>query len=76
MDDPLTVNATEHRFDFGFAHSRLPGTERVCSVPLPTAGGFLFSGSYSKIHDSFLAPSEGGPEDQDTHPSDRPSSQP
>ena len=37
VDDPLTVKRTnEHRFDFGFAHSRLLGTGRVCSVPLPT----------------------------------------
>ena len=27
---------TEHRFHFGFAHSRFLGTGRVCSVPLPT----------------------------------------
>jgi len=26
----------EHRFDFGFAHSRFLGTGRVCSAPLPT----------------------------------------
>jgi len=48
LDDPLTVKKTnQHRFDFGFAHSRFLGTGRVCSVPLPT----FVSGSYSKIHD-------------------------
>jgi len=37
VDDPLTVKKTnEHRFDFEFAHSRILGTERVCSVSLPT----------------------------------------
>ena len=37
VDDPLTVKKTkEHRFDFGFAHSRFLGKGRVCSVPLPT----------------------------------------
>ena len=37
VDDPLTVKKTnEHRFDFGFAHSRFLGTKRVCSVPLQT----------------------------------------
>ena len=37
VDDPLTVKKTnEHRFDFGFAHSRFLWTGRVCSVPLPT----------------------------------------
>jgi len=37
VDDPLTVKKTnEHRFYFGFAHSRFLGTGRVCSVPLPT----------------------------------------
>ena len=37
VDDPLTVKkkTNEHRFDFGFAHSRSLGTGRVCSVPLP-----------------------------------------
>ena len=36
VDDPLTIKKTnEHRFDFGFAHSRFLGTGRVCSVPLP-----------------------------------------
>ena len=37
VDDPLTAKKTnEHRFDFGFAHSRFLGMGRVCSVPLPT----------------------------------------
>ena len=38
VDDPLTVKkkTKEHRFDFGFAHSRFIGRGRVCSVPLPT----------------------------------------
>ena len=37
VDDPMTVKKTnEHRFEFGFAHSRFLGTGRVCSVPLPT----------------------------------------
>ena len=31
VDDPLTVKKTnEHRFDFGFDHSRFLGTGRVC----------------------------------------------
>ena len=37
VDDLLTVKKTnDHRFVFGFAHSRFLGTGRVCSVPLPT----------------------------------------
>ena len=37
VDDPLNVKKTnEHRFDFGFAHSRFFVTGSVCSVPLPT----------------------------------------
>ena len=37
VDDPLTAKKTnEHRFDFGFAHSRFLGTGRICSVPLRT----------------------------------------
>ena len=37
VNDPLTVKKTnEHRFDFGFAHSRFLGMGRVCSVPFPT----------------------------------------
>jgi len=37
VDDPLAVKKTnEHRFDFGFAHSRFLGTGRVGNVPLPT----------------------------------------
>ena len=37
VEDPLTVKKTnELLFDFGFAHSRLLGTGRVCSVPLST----------------------------------------
>ena len=34
VGDPL-IKKKEHRFDFGFAHSRFLGTGRVCSVPLP-----------------------------------------
>ena len=50
MDDPLTVKKTnEHRFDFGFAHSRFLGTVRFCSVPLPT---LAFCLGVIKIHDS------------------------
>ena len=42
VDDPLTVKKTnEHRFDFGFAHSRFLGTQRVCSVPLLTSAFWL-----------------------------------
>ena len=38
VDDSLTVKkkTIEHRFDFGFAHSRYLGTGRVCRVPLPS----------------------------------------
>jgi len=38
VDDPLTVKkkTNEHRFDFGFSHSRFLGMGRVCSVPFPT----------------------------------------
>jgi hypothetical protein len=35
VDYPLTVIKNEHRFDFGFAHSRFLGTGGVCSVPFP-----------------------------------------
>jgi len=38
VDDPLTVKkkTNEHRFDFGFSHSRFLGTGRIGSVLLPT----------------------------------------
>ena len=82
VDDPLTVKKTnEHRFHFGFAHSRFPGTGRVCSVPLPTLAFCLrvvlqnpwFITCNNATEEFWL--SQGGPEDQDTHPSDWPSAQ-
>ena len=53
VDDPLTIKKTnEHRFDFGFAHSRFFGTGEfaVCYSRLWR----FVSVSYSKIHDSSL----------------------
>ena len=63
----LLILAFLGRGEFAVCHSRL---------------WRFVSGSYSKIHDSsperdwrILAPSQGGPEDQDTHLSDWPSTQ-
>ena len=47
---PDCQKTNEHRFEFGFAHSRFLGTGRVYSVPLSTLVCCL--GSYSRIHDS------------------------
>jgi len=49
VDGPLTGTKTnEHKFGFGFAHSRFLGTGRVCSVH--SRIWRFVSGSYSKIH--------------------------